>query len=70
MDVWAGNGMGDGRARWKVEWLHYGLISAITPLSRSISWGFPHDGVVDESSLRLFRRIYLVSNLLEAWSTL
>jgi hypothetical protein len=56
--------------RWKAEWLHYGLISAITPLSRSISWGFPHDGVVDESSLRLFRRIYLVSNLLEAWSTL
>jgi hypothetical protein len=40
VDVRAGNGMG----QWKAEWLHYGLIPAITPLSRSISWSFPHGG--------------------------
>jgi hypothetical protein len=30
--------------QWKAEWLHYGLIPAITPPSRSISRSFPHDG--------------------------
>jgi hypothetical protein len=45
VDVRAGNGVGS-------EWLHYGLISAITPLSRSIFHGcLPM--VMDESSLRL-----------------